>query len=1026
MSSDPEELDDDLDLEVLEKVKQTDKKSVAGQIPTHHKLDESQLDTYIYPTNLPIRDYQYSIVNRALFHNVLVALPTGLGKTFIASTVMYNYLRWFPELKIIFMAPTKPLVAQQIKACCSITGIPSSKAAILLDRTRKNRAEIWAEKSVFFTTPQVVENDLTAGIVHPKLIVLLVVDEAHRAKGNYAYNNVVKFISRFSKSFRILALTATPASKADAVQEIVDNLKISYVEVRTERSIDIFKYLKRKKVERINVGLTDDVYIAIEAICEAITPVLRIANQKRIFDISDPHKINSLMAIEAQQRIKRDPGIPEALKWTSFFLLQVLSVAGQCLRRLHIYGLRTFYEYFLEKYIEFTTKYNNGKSTNHNAAKFYCNDSLKKLMANCKTTVADPNFLGHEKMSITISELNKFFKESLNPDSRVIIFTELRLSALDLVRAIERKNPETLKPHIFIGQAKEKEKFDEEIFLNKGKKKKAGDPAPKKKKADKGTQTSSELAQVSGMNQKMQKEIIKKFKAGEYNILVATSIGEEGLDIGEVDLIICYDSTSSPIKNVQRMGRTGRNRDGKVIMLFSSNEETKFNSAMEHYEYIQQHIMKGLVQMNEQNRILPAHFAPRVEEKKIEIPRENSEIEQVDDEDEIIRLATKYMTQSNTGTKTGGTSKTKTATSTKLKQNSTRASAKSDKTQKRFFMPDDVEAGFRLAGQVLRGDDPETAKKRRIEEHGSDFLDSLLDSDDDILLAKKPATDTILLSLDSQHAKSEEIHLEKPSPKAPPFEKPPPKAPPQKFALRAPGKLLGPLKPKVLRQQEIFNWRNPSGVLESPKATTLSHKSFQEDKQMPSPDNIAATMPSMLATDPKDDLPAKVEVSEDDDFSDDEDILALAKKTHLHWEREASLGVEVPKTLAPANALEPTSGPKQKSKAPQMIEKSQDPMKEEIFKVDTNAGLLTDDQKQELYLHYYATPEHNEKLDYSSIMYTPQDGYEVSHSKNSLRYISFCLLLRKLENDVAEDALELYDTLATKPQPPFADMFGSQ
>lgn len=59
---------------------------------------------------------------------------------------------------------------------------------------------------------------------------------------------------------------------------------------------------------------------------------------------------------------------------------------------------------------------------------------------------------------------------------------------------------------------------------------------------------SSEEAQISGMNQKMQKEVIHNFKKGEYNVLVCTSIGEEGLDIGEVDLIICYDTTSSPIK----------------------------------------------------------------------------------------------------------------------------------------------------------------------------------------------------------------------------------------------------------------------------------------------------------------------------------------------------------------------------------------------------------------------------------------------------------------------------------------------
>lgn len=72
------------------------------------KGDEPQVDrnlakTWIYPTNVPIRDYQVSIVSNALLQNTLVCLPTGLGKTLIASVIMYNYYRWFPEGKVLFM-----------------------------------------------------------------------------------------------------------------------------------------------------------------------------------------------------------------------------------------------------------------------------------------------------------------------------------------------------------------------------------------------------------------------------------------------------------------------------------------------------------------------------------------------------------------------------------------------------------------------------------------------------------------------------------------------------------------------------------------------------------------------------------------------------------------------------------------------------------------------------------------------------------------------------------------------------------
>jgi ERCC4-related helicase len=73
--------------------------------------------------------------------------------------------------------------------------------------------------------------------------------------------------------------------------------------------------------------------------------------------------------------------------------------------------------------------------------------------------------------------------------------------------------------------------------------------------------------QNHGLNQKMQAALINKFKKGGCNVLVATCVAEEGLDIGDVNLIISYDCLSSPIRMVQRFGRTGRAGVGTVIIL---------------------------------------------------------------------------------------------------------------------------------------------------------------------------------------------------------------------------------------------------------------------------------------------------------------------------------------------------------------------------------------------------------------------------------------------------------------------------
>ena len=154
--------------------------------PMSLQPDREALKHWIYPLNKPLRDYQYNIAHKALFNNVLCSLPTGLGKTFIAAVVMLNMYRWFPAGKVIFMAPTRPLVAQQIEACASIAGIPQSDSVELTGKDAPNlRERAWKERRVFYVTPQTFANDLRQGRVKPKDVICIVIDEAHRASGNY-------------------------------------------------------------------------------------------------------------------------------------------------------------------------------------------------------------------------------------------------------------------------------------------------------------------------------------------------------------------------------------------------------------------------------------------------------------------------------------------------------------------------------------------------------------------------------------------------------------------------------------------------------------------------------------------------------------------------------------------------------------------------------------------------------------------------------------------------------------------------
>jgi Fanconi anemia group M protein len=87
----------------------------------------------------------------------------------------------------------KPLVAQQIEACYNIMGIPQEDTAEMTGNVAVSlREKAWKQKRVFFLTPQVMSNDLSRGLFPANHVKLLVVDEAHRAQGDYAYCLVVR------------------------------------------------------------------------------------------------------------------------------------------------------------------------------------------------------------------------------------------------------------------------------------------------------------------------------------------------------------------------------------------------------------------------------------------------------------------------------------------------------------------------------------------------------------------------------------------------------------------------------------------------------------------------------------------------------------------------------------------------------------------------------------------------------------------------------------------------------------------
>jgi ATP-dependent DNA helicase MPH1 len=567
--------------------------------PTHHKLDVDAMQTWVYPTNLGrIRDYQFNIVQKGLFHNLLVALPTGLGKTFIAATIMLNWLRWTRNAQLVFVAPTKPLVSQQVSACLEIAGIPRSQTTLLTGNVPPGtRAEEWQTKRVFFMTPQTLINDLKTGIADPKRIVLLVVDEAHRATGGYAYVEVVKFLRRFNKSFRVLALTATPGSTVEAVQAVIDGLDIARVEIRTEQSLDIRDYVHARNIDIQTFTNSEEMLLCMDLLSKALQPSVDQLRSLNAYWGRDPMTLTAYGLTKARQQwMGSDAGRNAnfGLKGKVNALFTVLASLAHAIDLLKYHGIVPFYRHL----VSFRSN-TEGQKGGKYQRQIVEDQHFIKLMNHLQPWVSDVEFIGHPKLKyLREVVLNHFMDagEGLDsaegPNTRVMIFAHFRDSAEEITRVLKRQEP-IIRPHVFVGQANAK---------------------------------GSE-----GMGQKTQLSVVEKFKKGTYNTIVATSIGEEGLDIGEIDLIVCYDSSASPIRMLQRMGRTGRKRAGNImLLLMEGKEEESYTKAKDNYEKMQQMIASGTrftFHDDRSPRILPKDAKPAVDKRHIEIPPENSQQE---------------------------------------------------------------------------------------------------------------------------------------------------------------------------------------------------------------------------------------------------------------------------------------------------------------------------------------------------------------------------------------------------------------
>jgi ERCC4-related helicase len=520
--------------------------------------------TLLQPQIVP-RSYQSSIALSASKTNTLVILPTGLGKTLIAILVSEMRLKEFGGAgRILVLAPTKPLILQHKERFENSLLLGKSKFAILTGETEiEDRREVWDDRSssassiqFVFATPETVANDLQTGnLVSLKDFILIVFDEAHRAVGDYAYVEVARRYSVDCSHPLILGLTASPGGSIERVDDVNRNLFIKKVEARTEKDLDVKEYVEETTIERIIVKLPPQ-FLSLRNQLRALYDE-KIWKLKKL-GLVKPSFFKGQEKVTKKELLNSRREIFAKLKNADYgsnqrgALFGALVAQAQAVMILHaIELLETQGIYTLQKYL---TRLKDNPEQGKSAKALLKDERWMRTMKEASSLslaispLSSSSPLAQEDHP-KISKLRTIIQEQLQnkQESKIIVFTQYRDTIDMIISALQQnKSVIIIKCQKFVGQAKRNE-------------------------------------EDKGMSQKLQKEILEKFRTtNEFNVLVSSSIGEEGLHVPDVDLVVFYEAVPSEIRAIQRRGRTGRTMPGRVVVLLSKDtvDEGYFYSSL--------------------------------------------------------------------------------------------------------------------------------------------------------------------------------------------------------------------------------------------------------------------------------------------------------------------------------------------------------------------------------------------------------------------------------------------------------------
>jgi len=462
------------------------------------------------------RRYQLQLAEAAAADHTLVCLPTGLGKTTVSLLVTAERLHEAGGTAL-FLAPTKPLVQQHADFYREALSIPDDEIVVFTgDVKPDDRAALWNDARIVIATPQVVENDLVGNRISLRDVTHCTFDECHRATGDYAYVYIAERYHADAADPLVTGMSASPGGDTEEIETVCENLGLRNVEVMTEADADVDEYTHDTDVQWEQVTLPDEVLAIRDALNEVITDRLEKLKHLGVTNTTNPDlSQKDLNKMRGQLKQMMDNDQSDGYKGMSTHAeVMKLRRATELVETQSVESVRRYFERQREA------------ARSSGASK-----ASQRMVADPKVREAMRKAESFDGLHPKFSKARILLAETLgiNEGERAILFTESRDTAEALVEFLSAS-------------------FDVRKFVGQGDKQGS-----------------------DGMSQKQQQQTLQEFKDGEFEVLVSTSVAEEGLDVPEVDLVCFYEPVPTAIRSIQRKGRTGRQAEGKVVVLMAED-----------------------------------------------------------------------------------------------------------------------------------------------------------------------------------------------------------------------------------------------------------------------------------------------------------------------------------------------------------------------------------------------------------------------------------------------------------------------